>query len=88
VRRRAAKGSPDSPGATRRFGAFVSLLTVPLSHDDVHFRALARRRYGFIIWGLINGVYLVVNHGWRVYAAHPWRDKAAYARWTGPVGSF
>ena len=42
--------------------------------------------YGFVIWGLINGVYLVMNHGWRVYAAHRWRDRAAYARVMKPVG--
>jgi D-alanyl-lipoteichoic acid acyltransferase DltB (MBOAT superfamily) len=42
--------------------------------------------YGFIIFGLMHGVYLVINHGWRVYAAHRWRDKAVYVRWMRPVG--
>jgi alginate O-acetyltransferase complex protein AlgI len=42
--------------------------------------------YGFIIWGLIHGAYLVINHGGRVYAAHRWRDRAAYARLMKPVG--
>jgi hypothetical protein len=34
----------------------------------------------------MHGVYLVINHGWRVYAAHRWRDRAAYARAMKPVG--
>jgi alginate O-acetyltransferase complex protein AlgI len=42
--------------------------------------------YGFIIFGLMHGVYLVVNHGWRVYAAHRWRDRGAYARVMKPAG--
>ena len=32
--------------------------------------------YGFIIWGLLHGFYLTINHGWRVFVAQLWPDQA------------
>ena len=86
TRRRVAKGRAGFAGRDPSVGAFASLLAVPLITTMFISGLWHGAGYGFIIWGLINGVYLVVNHGWRVYAAHRFRDRAAYARVMKPVG--
>jgi alginate O-acetyltransferase complex protein AlgI len=86
TRRRVAKGQPGFAGRNPSPGAFVSLLLVPLITTMFISGLWHGAGYGFIIWGLIHGVYLVINHGWRVYAAHCWRDRVAYARMMKPVG--
>jgi alginate O-acetyltransferase complex protein AlgI len=86
TRRRAAKGRPGFGARNPALGAFVSLLMVPLMTIMFISRLWHGAGYGFIISGLIQGVYLVVNHGQRVYAAHRWRDRAAYTRVMAPVG--
>jgi D-alanyl-lipoteichoic acid acyltransferase DltB (MBOAT superfamily) len=86
TRRRAVKGRPGFGGRNPTVGAFVSLLMVPLITTMFISGLWHGAGYGFIIWGLIHGLYLVINHGWRVYAAHRWRDRAAYARFMSPVG--
>ncbi len=86
TRRRAVRGRPGFGGRNPTVGAFVSLLMVPLITTMFISGLWHGAGYGFIIWGLIHGVYLVINHGWRVYAAHRWRDRVAYARAMKPVG--
>jgi D-alanyl-lipoteichoic acid acyltransferase DltB (MBOAT superfamily) len=86
TRRRVANGRAGFAGRNPKAGAFVSLLMVPLITTMFISGLWHGAGYGFVIWGLIHGVYLVVNHGWRVYAAHRFRDRAAYARVMKPVG--
>jgi alginate O-acetyltransferase complex protein AlgI len=86
TRRRVAKGRAGFTGRNPPIGSFVSLLMVPLITTMFISGLWHGAGYGFVIWGLINGVYLVVNHGWRVYAAHRFLDRAAYARVMKPVG--
>jgi alginate O-acetyltransferase complex protein AlgI len=86
TRRRAVKGRPGFAGRNPTFGAFVSLLMVPLIATMFISGLWHGAGYGFVIWGLIHGVYLTVNHAWRVYAGHRWRDRAAYARVMKPAG--
>ena len=42
--------------------------------------------YGFVIWGLLHGIFLTINHGWRVFVAHRWRNGSNYERIMKPVG--
>jgi alginate O-acetyltransferase complex protein AlgI len=86
TRRRAAKGLPGFGGRNPSLGAFVSLLAVPLLATMFISGLWHGAGYGFIIFGLIHGVYFVINHGWRVYVAHRFRDRAAYARVMKPAG--
>jgi alginate O-acetyltransferase complex protein AlgI len=86
TRRRVAKGRPGFGGRNPTVGAFVSLLIVPLITTMLLSGLWHGAGYGFVMWGLINGVYLTANHAWRVYAAHRWRDRAAYARVIKPAG--
>ena len=86
TRRRIAKGRPGFARRNPPIGAFVSLLMVPLITTMFIAGLWHGAGYGFIIFGIMHGVYLVINHGWRVYAAHRWRDRAAYAQIMKPVG--
>ena len=42
--------------------------------------------YGFIVWGLLHGFYLTINHGWRVVASRLWPDWRSYDRVMKPAG--
>ena len=42
--------------------------------------------YLFILWGVLHGLYLTVNHGWRLLVARRVRDRARYDRVMKPVG--
>ena len=86
TRRRVAKGQPGFGRRNPPASAFLSLLVVPLMTTMFISGLWHGAGYGFIIFGLMHGVYLVINHGWRVYAAHRWRDRAAYARAMKPAG--
>jgi alginate O-acetyltransferase complex protein AlgI len=86
TRRRIVKGRPGFASRNPPLGAFVSLLMVPLITTMFIAGLWHGAGYGFIIFGLVHGIYLVINHGWRVYAAHRWRGRAAYAQIMKPVG--
>ena len=42
--------------------------------------------YGFIIWGLLHGFYLTINHGWRLVGPRLWPDRQSYDRFMKPAG--
>jgi hypothetical protein len=42
--------------------------------------------YGFLIWGLLHGLYLTINHGWRLVAGNLYRDRRTYVRVMEPAG--
>jgi len=42
--------------------------------------------YGYIVWGVLNGVYLSINHAWRLVRPKLWPDGASYGRFMAPVG--
>jgi alginate O-acetyltransferase complex protein AlgI len=86
TRRRAAKGRPGFGGRNPPIGSFLSLLMAPLIATMFISGLWHGAGYGFILWGLIHGVYLTVNHGWRVYVGHRWRDRAQYQRFMKPIG--
>jgi hypothetical protein len=86
TRRRAAKGRPGFGVRNPTIGAFVSLLMVPLITTMFISGLWHGAGYGFIIWGLLHGVFLTINHGWRVFAAHRYRGIASYDRIMKPAG--
>lgn len=86
TRRRQAKGQPVFRGRNTTVGAFISLLMFPTITTMFISGLWHGAGYGFIVWGVLHGVYLTVNHAWRLVAARLWRDKAAYHRLMGPVG--
>jgi alginate O-acetyltransferase complex protein AlgI len=66
-RRRAALGKPNSRKALRTAGGFGSLVAFP----TITTMFLAGIWHGaglqFIIFGVLHGLYLTVNHAWRIF---------------------
>jgi D-alanyl-lipoteichoic acid acyltransferase DltB (MBOAT superfamily) len=86
TRRRLAKGKPGFGGRNQTVGAFVSLLMVPTLVTMFISGLWHGAGYGFIVWGLLHGCYLTINHGWRVVAARVWPDAPSYDRVTKLAG--
>ncbi|WP_424593582.1 MBOAT family O-acyltransferase [Bradyrhizobium sp.] len=86
TRRRLAKGQRGFGGPNTQVGAFVSLLMFPTILTMFVSGFWHGAGYGFIVWGLLHGLYLTINHGWRVVAARLWPDRKSYVRVMKPVG--
>jgi alginate O-acetyltransferase complex protein AlgI len=86
TRRRLAKGLPGFGGRNTTVGAFFSLLMVPLVITMFVSGLWHGAGYGFIVWGLLHGFYLTINHGWRVVAARLWPNRPSYDRIMKPAG--
>jgi alginate O-acetyltransferase complex protein AlgI len=86
TRRRLAKGKPGFRGRDSTVGAFVSLLMFPTVITMFLSGLWHGAGYGFIVWGLLHGVYLTINHGWRVVVARLWQDRRRYDRVMRPAG--
>jgi D-alanyl-lipoteichoic acid acyltransferase DltB (MBOAT superfamily) len=85
TRRRLAKGQRGLGGPNTQVGAFISLLMFPTILTMFVSGFWHGAGYGFLVWGLLHGLYLTVNHGWRVVAARVWPRKS-YVRVMRPVG--
>jgi D-alanyl-lipoteichoic acid acyltransferase DltB (MBOAT superfamily) len=86
TRRRLARGLPGFGGRGTTFGAFAQLLVFPTLLTMFISGLWHGAGYLFVVWGLLHGVYLTVNHAWRLVAPKLWPDRAAYARIMKPVG--
>jgi alginate O-acetyltransferase complex protein AlgI len=86
TRRRLAKGQPGFGGRNPTVGAFVSLLMFPTVITMFVSGLWHGAGYGFIVWGLLHGIYLTINHAWRVVAAQLWPDRPSYDRVMEPAG--
>jgi D-alanyl-lipoteichoic acid acyltransferase DltB (MBOAT superfamily) len=86
TRRRLARGKPAFGGRNSTLGAFVSLLMFPTVITMFISGLWHGAGYGFIIWGLLHGSYLTINHGWRVIIARLWPDRPNYDRIMKPAG--
>src|SRR5581483_3132653 len=42
--------------------------------------------YTFILWGGLHGLYLTINHAWRLLGPKLWREKSQYERFMQPAG--
>ncbi len=86
TRRRLTKGKSAFGGRDTTIGAFVSLLMFPTVITMFISGLWHGAGYGFIVWGLLHGIYLTVNHGWRVFAARLWSNRQRYDRIMNPAG--
>jgi alginate O-acetyltransferase complex protein AlgI len=86
TRRRLARKKPGFGGRDTNLGAFVFLLMFPMITTMFVSGLWHGAGYGFIVWGLIHGFYLTINHGWRLIAARLWPDRRRYDRVMEPVG--
>jgi alginate O-acetyltransferase complex protein AlgI len=86
TRRRLARGLTGFAGPRTTLAAFVHLMMLPTLFTMFVSGAWHGAGYLFILWGLLHGVYLTIDHGWRLLASRFWRDRSAYARWMKPLG--
>jgi alginate O-acetyltransferase complex protein AlgI len=42
--------------------------------------------YQFLVWGLLHGLYISINQGWRLVSPYIWRNRESYNRIMQPVG--
>lgn len=87
TRRRLAKGLPGFGGRNTTVGAFVSLLMFPTILTMCISGLWHGAGYLFILWGLMHGIFLCINHGWRVIARRLWPDKRQPSRFAVLAGS-
>lgn len=87
TRRRLEKGLPGLGGRKPSGSAFIQLLVGPTILTMLVSGVWHGAGYLFILWGLVHGIYLSINHGWRLVGPQLWSSKASYARFMQPVGS-
>lgn len=86
TRRRAAKGLPGFRGREATAGAFLSLLMFPTVTTMFVSGLWHGAGYGYVIWGVLHGFYITVNHWWRMMAHQLWSNRSRYDRFMKPVG--
>ncbi len=86
TRRRAARGRPSFAGPNKSPGAFIELLMFPTLLTMLVSGIWHGAGYTFIVWGVLHGLFLTVNHAWRLLGPKLWRDKSRYERFMQPAG--
>lgn len=87
TRRRLAAGKSVLGGRDARIGgAYFHLLAGPTILTMFVSGLWHGAGYVFILWGLLHGLYLSINHAWRMVGPRLWPDKASYNRFMRPVG--
>ena len=86
TRRRAAKGLSLRGGPHASVGVFLQLLAGPTLLTMFISGVWHGAGFLFILWGLVHGAYLIINHAWRGVSAKFWTHRASYERVMGPVG--
>lgn len=70
TRRRLARGRPPLGRQNLHASAFLELLALPTLLTMLVSGLWHGAGYTFLVWGLLHGVYLVINHAWRF-----WRQR-------------
>jgi D-alanyl-lipoteichoic acid acyltransferase DltB (MBOAT superfamily) len=85
TRRQLAKGRPGFGARNATAGTFVYLLMFPTVVTMSISGLWHGAGYGFVVWGLLHGFYLTINHGWRVVKARLWADRKIYVSIMDPL---
>lgn len=86
TRRRMAKGLKGLSGRKTSLGSFVTVLLLPTLLTMCISGLWHGAGYTFIFWGLLNGVYLSVNHFWHLLVRSRLRPDHPLARLIGLSG--
>jgi alginate O-acetyltransferase complex protein AlgI len=86
TRRRAARGRAFVSERNMGPGAFSELLMLPTMLTMLVSGIWHGAGYTFIVWGVLHGAFLTVNHAWRLFGTKLWRDKSSYSRFMQPAG--
>jgi D-alanyl-lipoteichoic acid acyltransferase DltB (MBOAT superfamily) len=86
TRRRLARGLAGFGGRSTTIGSFVTLLMLPTIFTMCVSGLWHGAGYTFIFWGFLHGIFLTINHLWRLFARRSWPDRPRYQRIMAPVG--
>ena len=86
TRRQLAKGRRGFGGPDTELSAFILLLMLPTILTMFVSGLWHGAGYGFMVWGLLHGLYLTINHGGRLVAARLWPHRKRYVLVMKPVG--
>ena len=67
-------------------GAFLQLLAGPTLLTMFISGLWHGAGYGFVLWGLLHGLYLSINHAWRVVGSRLWSSQTSYIPFKKPTG--
>ncbi len=85
TRRRLALGK-RALGRNADLSAFVTLLAFPTMLTMAVSGFWHGAGYTFLIWGLMHGAFITLNHGWRFVRPRIFPTTAAYERVSAPFG--
>jgi alginate O-acetyltransferase complex protein AlgI len=87
TRRRMAAGKPVFTRAGTSAETFLVMVVFPTMLVMLVSGIWHGAGIKFVIWGLIHGVYLCINHAWRsLPVVHRWRSGKRYHEVMGPLG--
>ena len=86
TRRRAAKGYSLRGGPSASVGVFLQILAGPTLLTMFVSGVWHGAGFLFVLWGLLHGVYLVINHAWRAIMRRFHLYGAVYAKVMAPLG--
>ena len=86
TRRRMAKGKPIFGGRNTNISAFLGLLAMPTMLTMLVSGIWHGAGYTYILWGMLHGVLLCINHAWRLIRPRIWPDTKTYKRRMAPIG--
>ena len=86
TRRRMAAGKPVFNPRQATLPLFLTMLAFPTILTMAISGIWHGAGYTYLLWGVLHGVLLSVNHGWRLLRPRLWPDTARYNRVAPPVG--
>jgi alginate O-acetyltransferase complex protein AlgI len=86
TRRRTAKGLPAFGPRSVTLPGFLTLLMFPTVLTMFLSGLWHGAGYTYICLGLVHGLLLTINHGWRFLRLRIWPDTVSYTRVMEPVG--
>lgn len=86
TRRRMRAGRPGLGGRDASPGAFLQLLALPTLFTMFVSGLWHGAGYLFLLWGVLHGVFLSINHAWRTFAKRKWDQSRRYHDIMRPAG--
>jgi D-alanyl-lipoteichoic acid acyltransferase DltB (MBOAT superfamily) len=86
TRRRMARGKPVLRGRNTRMSAILVLIGLPTLVTMTISGFWHGVGFQFIVWGILHGVMLTINQGWRALRPRFWRHQRSHDLIMAPVG--
>jgi alginate O-acetyltransferase complex protein AlgI len=86
TRRRMAKDKPIFGGRNTSVAAFLRLVAMVTILTMLISGMWHGAGYALVLWGLLHGSLLCINHAWRLVGSHIWSDAKLYQRRMDPIG--